>query len=206
MWLPSRSCVSASCGWCHPISQASLQSGQHEPLPACLVSRRLSTQPPYSKFNQQQLQMQCSTVTTDAINLYRTSSWATHLLAPVSWVWPCAAQHWSSNTEPTSTERSRPKWQHLPSNNPHDDDDSSVKQSNMACVNKALHTCHLHLYPQVEWTTSQPQSIITLWLALISHPAEGRRLSWHKWLGYILRWYAHHRRTYILLTLFNSYY
>ena len=35
---------------------------------------------------------------------------------------------------------------------------------------------------------SQPQSITALWLVLISHPIEGRRLSWHKWLGEILRW------------------
>ena len=43
------------------------------------------------------------------------------------------------------------------------------------------YTCHPHIYPQVEWATpaftSQPQSFTTLWSVLISHPAEGRRLS-----------------------------
>ena len=54
----------------------------------------------------------------------------------------------------------------------------------MARVNKGSHsfTCHPHVYPQVEWTipafTPQLQSIITLWLVLISCPDEGRRLSW----------------------------
>jgi len=47
------------------------------------------------------------------------------------------------------------------------------------------HTC---LYPQ-------PQSITTRWLVLISCPTEGRRLSWRlsclRWLGEILRWFAH---------------
>jgi len=36
----------------------------------------------------------------------------------------------------------------------------------------------------------QPHSIIALWLVLISHPADGRRLSWPGWLGEILRWFA----------------
>jgi len=40
--------------------------------------------------------------------------------------------------------------------------------------------------PQVEWTiaafTPQPQITIALWPMLISHPTEGRRLSWHGWL------------------------
>jgi len=43
------------------------------------------------------------------------------------------------------------------------------------------HTC---LY------TPQPQSVTALWLALISRPAEGRRLSWPRCLGEILRWFA----------------
>ena len=54
----------------------------------------------------------------------------------------------------------------------------------MARVSEESHcfTCHPHVYPQVEWTmpavTPQPQSIAALWLVLISHPTEGRRLSW----------------------------
>jgi len=62
--------------------------------------------------------------------------------------------------------------------------DSSLKRSGMARVNEGSHsfTCHPHVHPQVEWTipafTPQPQSITALWLALISRPAEGRRLSW----------------------------
>jgi len=58
----------------------------------------------------------------------------------------------------------------------------------MVRVKQGLHsfTCHPHVYPQVEWAipafTLQPQSIITLWLVLIFHPAEGRRLSWTEWL------------------------
>ena len=45
-----------------------------------------------------------------------------------------------------------------------------------------------HVYPQVEWEwtihafTPQRQTITALWLILISHPAEGRRLSWPGWL------------------------
>ena len=39
--------------------------------------------------------------------------------------------------------------------------------------------------------TPQLQSVTALWLVLISHPAEGRRLSWPGWLGEILRWFAH---------------
>jgi len=31
--------------------------------------------------------------------------------------------------------------------------------------------------------TPQPQNITALWPILISHPAEGRRLSWPGWLG-----------------------
>jgi len=36
----------------------------------------------------------------------------------------------------------------------------------------------------------QPQSVAALWLLLISRRAAGRRLSWHGWLGKILRWFA----------------
>jgi len=39
--------------------------------------------------------------------------------------------------------------------------------------------------------TPQPQSVTALWLVLISHPAEGRRLSWPSWLREILGWLAH---------------
>jgi len=35
----------------------------------------------------------------------------------------------------------------------------------------------------------QPQNITALWLVLISHPIEGRRLAWV--IGYIRRWFAH---------------
>jgi len=31
------------------------------------------------------------------------------------------------------------------------------------------------------------------WLVLISHPIEGRRLSWPAWLGEILRWFISQR-------------
>jgi len=67
--------------------------------------------------------------------------------------------------------------------------------SGVACVNEEWHsfTCHPHVCPQVEWTIPafnlQPQSIATLWLVLISHPTEGRRLSWPGLLGEILRWF-----------------
>jgi len=68
----------------------------------------------------------------------------------------------------------------------------------MARVNEGSlsFTCHPHVYSQVEWNipafTPQPQSITALWLVLISHPAEGRRLSWPGWLGEILRWWQWH--------------
>jgi len=71
----------------------------------------------------------------------------------------------------------------------------------MAHVNKGSHsfTCNPHVYPRMEWTipafTTQPQSITALWLALISHHAEGRRLSWPGWLGEILRWFGRQRRS-----------
>ena len=79
--------------------------------------------------------------------------------------------------------------------------DSSLKRSGMARVNEGSHsfTCHPHVYPQVEWNipafTPQPQSITAVWLVLISRPAEGRRLSWPRWLGEILRWFIHRRRS-----------
>ena len=63
----------------------------------------------------------------------------------------------------------------------------------MARVNEGSHsfTCHRHVYPQVEWAipafTPQPQSVSVLWPVLISCPAKGRRLSWPRWLGEILR-------------------
>jgi len=58
----------------------------------------------------------------------------------------------------------------------------------MARVNKGSYsfTCQPRVYPQVQWTipafNPQAQSIATLWLVLISHTAEGRRLSWPGWL------------------------
>ena len=54
----------------------------------------------------------------------------------------------------------------------------------------ATHT----FYPQVKWSIPvfdpQPHSVAALWLVLISHPTEGRRLSWPGWLGEILMWFA----------------
>ena len=38
-------------------------------------------------------------------------------------------------------------------------------------------------------------SVSALWLVLISHPAEGRKLCWPGWLGEILRWFAYGRRS-----------
>jgi len=67
----------------------------------------------------------------------------------------------------------------------------------MASVKNGSHSSHLlptYIYPEVEWAilafTLQPQSITTLWLILISHPAEGRRMGWPGWLGKIPRWFA----------------
>jgi len=71
----------------------------------------------------------------------------------------------------------------------------------MAHVNEGSYsiTCHPQVYPQVEWTipafTPQPQSITALWLAFISRPTEGRRLSWTAWLGEILRRFIRRRRS-----------
>jgi len=54
----------------------------------------------------------------------------------------------------------------------------------------ATHT-FIHVYgishPVV---TPQLQSITALWPVVISHPAEGRRLSWPEWLGETPRWFA----------------
>jgi len=55
----------------------------------------------------------------------------------------------------------------------------------------ATHTCN----PRVEWaipTCTPPlQSVTALWLILISHSAEDRRLSWPRWLiDYVPRWYS----------------
>jgi len=72
----------------------------------------------------------------------------------------------------------------------------SLRRSGMTRVNEGSHsfTCHPHVYPQVHWAipafTPQLQSITALWPVLISCPTEGRRLSWPKWLGEILRWFA----------------
>jgi len=58
------------------------------------------------------------------------------------------------------------------------------RHSGMACVNKGSHsfTCHPHVYPQVELTipafNHQMQSVVALWLVLISRSNEGMRLSW----------------------------
>jgi len=54
--------------------------------------------------------------------------------------------------------------------------------------------CHPHVYPQVEWTipafTPQSQSIIALWLVLISRPSKDMKLSLPAWHGEIPRWFA----------------
>jgi len=61
---------------------------------------------------------------------------------------------------------------------------SPLKRSCMTRVNEGSHSfsCHPHVYPQVEWAipafAPQPQSVTALWPVLISHPTEGRRLSW----------------------------
>ena len=60
----------------------------------------------------------------------------------------------------------------------------------MARVKSVLPATHTFIH---KWNepylpfTPQPQSITALWLVLISHPTEGRRLSWPGWLGEILR-------------------
>jgi len=65
------------------------------------------------------------------------------------------------------------------------------RHSGMARVNKGSH--RMTLPPTRLSTNRMPtfnaylQSIAVLWLVLISHPAEGRRLSWPGWLGEILR-------------------
>jgi len=73
---------------------------------------------------------------------------------------------------------------------------SSLGTQVMAHVIEGSHsfTCHPLVYPQVEWTipafNRPPQSVATLWLVVISSPAEGRRmsdLSWPGWLGEIQR-------------------
>ena len=51
------------------------------------------------------------------------------------------------------------------------------------CSAMAHVVTQFYVYPQVEWTiTSQTQSFTAFWRVLISHPAEGRRLSWPEWL------------------------
>jgi len=69
------------------------------------------------------------------------------------------------------------------------------KELRLARVNDGSHsfTCHPHVYlhgMRYPAFTPQPQSIAALWPVLISHPAEGRRLSWPGWLCEILRWFA----------------
>jgi len=67
---------------------------------------------------------------------------------------------------------------------------SSLRCSGMARDNKGSHsfTSHLHVYPRT--FTLQLQRITTVWLVLISHTTEGRRLSWRGWFDEILRWFA----------------
>ena len=68
------------------------------------------------------------------------------------------------------------------------------RRTGMAPVNKGSHSCQPHVYPQVEWTIPafypKLQSVTALWLVLIFHPTEGRRLSWPGWLNEILRWFV----------------
>jgi len=69
------------------------------------------------------------------------------------------------------------------------------KAFRLACVNEGSHrfTCHPHVYPHMEWAIlpllpsrrASPQ-----FGRYISRPAEGRRLSWPRWVGEILRWFA----------------
>jgi len=54
---------------------------------------------------------------------------------------------------------------------------------------------HAHVYPQEELAipafTLQPESVTALRMVLVvSHPAEGRRLSWPGLLGGILGWFV----------------
>ena len=69
---------------------------------------------------------------------------------------------------------------------------SSLKHSDLhVLMRHHSFSCHPHIYQHGmshPVFTPQPQSITALWLVLISHPAEGRRLSWSGWLGEILRW------------------
>jgi len=72
-------------------------------------------------------------------------------------------------------------------------------------VNEGSHsfTCYPHVHPRMEWAvaafTPQLHSITALWLVLIFHPTEGRKLSWIEWQVKIPRWYAswtrHHPST-----------
>jgi len=66
---------------------------------------------------------------------------------------------------------------------------SSLRRSDMTRVNTRSHsfTCHPHVYPQVEWAIYLPllpscRASHALRPVLISHPAEGRRLSWPGWV------------------------
>jgi len=54
----------------------------------------------------------------------------------------------------------------------------------------ATHT-FIHVYGiSHSVVTPQLQSITALWPVLISRPAEGRRLSWPRWLGEMPGWFA----------------
>ena len=66
---------------------------------------------------------------------------------------------------------------------------SPVKRSSMARANDESHsfTCHQRAYPRMQWAIprllpSRMQCITALWPVLVSHPTEGRRLSWPGWL------------------------
>jgi len=64
----------------------------------------------------------------------------------------------------------------------------------LACDNEGSHSFAWHVYPHIMEShpafTPQLQCIAGLWLLLISHPTESRRLSWTEWLSEIQRWFA----------------
>jgi len=70
---------------------------------------------------------------------------------------------------------------------------SSLRRSVRARANKGLCGLPCHPYVYLTWNkpgfTPGPQNITLLWLVLISHPTKGRRQSWPRWLGAILRWF-----------------
>ena len=66
------------------------------------------------------------------------------------------------------------------------------KALRLARANEGLHSFIYHPTYGMSHSafTPQPQSVAALWPVLITRPAEGRRLSWPRWLGEIRRWFA----------------